>query len=1134
MTEKPDFIDNLDGNTMVKALRQLLVADGGGAAVVVAPSTPVDEARIATAYFSPDGFARIATFIQDIPSIRLMLGSDPIADNIRWQRKLDEPESRFVARKLRESIKSQEEALRAERDHIPFNRDAGRAVRQLVASLRAGNMEVRRYEDNFLHAKAYIFTPTNTNTSGELEAVIAGSSNLTASGLSSNLELNLGRYDMPTVTKAKDWFDRLWDEAKPFDLAAFFDALFEPKTPFEIFLRVLWELYGAEIDEDEELDRGLPLTSFQQHGVVRALRLIRETGGVIVADEVGLGKTFIAGEILNVYKERRQRALLLCPAALRDTAWAQFQSDFQMYLETKSFEELARDEQLWDENRRPNATSKNLERVIDEYQLIIIDEAHNYRNPGSPTRADALRTLLYGKRKDVLMLTATPVNNSLWDLYHLIRFFIKQDSFLAHKGILNIKEVFDTAMRTNPNSLSPDVLYPIVDTTTVKRTRQFIKKHYPHDQVKINGVMQTIVFPEPHAISVRYSLNNLMPGLFDLIETYFDPENPNCLLFARYKANTYLKVPDPDDERMANAVTGLLLSGLLKRFESSTGAFRVSIERLQEQHQTFLRALDEGYVVATEFLKEFASTDDDDFDELLASSADSVEATLYDAAQLRADVADDLSKLEDIAKHLDGITPDKDPKLKALVTELETIATEAKAEARSREDEINQRKVLIFSFFADTVRWINDHLAIEIARNPKLAVYKDRFEIVVGSGQGDDSSKVLAAARFAPQTAGRPGDADETDILISTDVLAEGVNLQQARHIVNYDMPWNPMRLVQRHGRIDRIGSQHPRVFMRTIFPVDRLDALLGLEERIARKIAMAAASVGVVSPIADVAGSNRDFTETKEEIQKLLNGDASLYERGGTEASTQSGEEYRQTLRKALETRRDDIVQMPWKAGSGMRKGSEQGIFFCAKVGERTYLRFVHANDDWTVKMSSGASVDVVSGALDEQAALPTGPIIDGELGRCLRFIECNENEKLVLDEPTTDAAYDLWLVARDNIHKHWMHETDPANLQPKVRPLNRKVADFLRENIPLDIEQDYVNRALDIVESPWQRRDEGRLRKWFETDEVGTKKAGLLIEKILGSGLEPFTAPEPLPPIKLDDIELLVWMGIARAKES
>jgi superfamily II DNA/RNA helicase len=1120
MTDKPDFIDNIDGNTMSAALRRLLGKKESDAAIVVEPSVSVDEARIATAYFSPEGFARIAPAIAPISSIKLLLGTDPIADNERWHRKLDETENRFVMRRLRENLKSQEEALRAERDHIPFSRNSGNAVRQLVASLRAGNMEVRRYENNFLHAKAYIFTSSNEGDSGQSEAVIAGSSNLTAAGLSSNLELNLGRYDTETVVKATTWFDNLWSEASPFDLAAFFEEVFEPKTPFEIFLRVLWELYGDEVEQDLEVDKGLPLTSFQKHGVVRALRLINETGGVIVADEVGLGKTFVAGEILAHYQDRRQRALLVCPAALRDTSWKNFISDFELYLEVVSFEELARDKQLWDENKRPNAKSSNLDRDIDEYQLVIIDEAHNYRNPDSPSRADALRALLYGKRKDVLMLTATPVNNSLWDLYHLIRFFVKQDSFLASQGILSIKDRFNAAMQTNPDSLSPDVLYPIVDATTVKRTRQFIKKHYPNDQVKINGEMQTIVFPEPKAISVRYDLDSEMPGLFDLIETYFDPENAECILFARYKSNTYLLDPDPDDDRMANAVTGLLLSGLLKRFESSTGAFKISIKRLIDQHETFLKALDEGFVVSTQFLKESASTDDEDFDELLDTHEEAVDAKLYNQDRLREDLENDLVKLREILSGINQAAISSNPKLRALVEQLEVILSEAKQEASSREDEFNKRKVLIFSFFADTVRWVYDFLKDEIAINPKLADYKNRFELVVGSGGGDEANKSEAAARFAPDTAGTSSDADLTDLLISTDVLAEGVNLQQARHIINYDMPWNPMRLVQRHGRIDRIGSQHNRVFMRTIFPADRLDALLGLEERISRKIAMAAASVGIVSPISGVASENRDFSETKEEIQKLLDEDASLYERGGTEASTQSGEEYRQTLRKAMETRKDEILQMPWKAGSGMRKGAEQGIFFCAKVGERTYLRFVHTEQNWS---SSYREIE------DNAGNLLDVPLIEIELGRCLRLIECSQDEELVLNEVTQDAAYDAWLLAVDNIYQYWMHETDPANLQPKVRPLNRKVADFLRMNIPSDVEQSEIDKALDILESPWSRRDEGQLRKWFNIEETGIFKSKYVIDKVLASGLEPFIAPEPLPPIEKEDIKLLTWMAIS-----
>ena len=211
--------------------------------------------------------------------------------------------------------------------------------------------------------------------------------------------------------------------------------------------------------------------------------------------------------------------------SLKRHCFEKISSDFDIRLETLSFEELARDKQLKDEKRRPNANSINLERDIEEYQLVIIDEAHNYRNPDSPTRADALRTFLYGRRKDVLMLTATPVNNSLWDLYHLTRFFLKQDTFLANKGILSIKDRFDQAMRTNPNSLSPDILYPIIDATTVKRTRQFIQKYYRNDQVKIEGVYQPIVFPQPKAISIRYDINKLAPGLFDLIELYFDPDN---------------------------------------------------------------------------------------------------------------------------------------------------------------------------------------------------------------------------------------------------------------------------------------------------------------------------------------------------------------------------------------------------------------------------------------------------------------------------------------------------------------------------------------------------------------------------------------------------------------------------------
>ena len=316
-----------------------------------------------------------------------------------------------------------------ERNHLPFSFESEKKIRSFVKALKSGNIEIRRYEQDFLHAKAYIFIKEKE---AEKEGVIIGSSNMTKAGMTENLELNTSRSDKETITKAKNWFDALWKEAVPFDLANLFEELLTARTPFEIFIRVLWELYGKEIDADNKDEESfLHLTEFQKHGVIRALRIIKECKGAIVADEVGLGKTYIAGEIVEIYKNQRQRALLICPASLRDSTWKKFKAENEIFIECVSYEELAREQQLNKEDAK--RVSEKLQRKIDEYQLVIVDEAHNYRNPDAPMRAGILRSLLVGKKKDILLLTATPVNNSLWDLYNLIHFFIKQDAFWQTK-----------------------------------------------------------------------------------------------------------------------------------------------------------------------------------------------------------------------------------------------------------------------------------------------------------------------------------------------------------------------------------------------------------------------------------------------------------------------------------------------------------------------------------------------------------------------------------------------------------------------------------------------------------------------------------------------------------------------------
>jgi hypothetical protein len=225
-------------------------------------------------------------------------------------------------------------------------------------------------------------------------------------------------------------------------------------------------------------------------------------------------------------------------------------------------------------------------------------------------------------------------------------------------------------------------------------------------------------------------------------------------------------------------------------------------------------------------------------------------------------------------------------------------------------------------------------------------------------------------------------------------------------------------------------------------------------------------------------------------------------------------------SLRKALAENRERIVNLPWKAGSGMAKADERGVLFCAEVGARTYLRYVKTDADWRP----------IELPADPQTAEPGGWAIESELGTCLRLAECEpETPRVVPRSLEEDVIFDLWEITQQDIWRSWMLETDPANLQPKVRPLNRRVADFIRANQPPEIDVARINAALDVVESPWPRREEAMLREWFEDGaHAGAAKAAYLIKKVLETGLEPFRGPEPLPPIRLDEIELVCWLAL------
>ena len=603
---KPEIATNRAGRTVAEALNGFITHTAtefvGGAHL-----------DIATAYFNVGGYSLLADSLDHLTGARLLLGAEPTPPENRLRTLGEEsarPERAARAR-LQQALEGHEQVLRTDRNLLGFSSEADTDVRRLVGWLRSSNVQVRRLEERFLHGKAFL-------VSDRSHGVVAGSSNFTRAGLATNLELNLGNYSPHVVRQVQEWFEELWAEAIDYDLAALFEARFEPHPPQLIYLRMLWQLYGADLQAEAEAE-GAPqihLTSFQTDGLWRARRILARYNGVLVADEVGLGKTYLAGELIREASlDLRQRVLVITPATLRDGPWRAFRSKFNLPMELISYEDLAADQRL----NPNNAQGTKLEATsVNDYAMVVIDEAQNLRNP-STQRAEALRRLLAGvPPKKLVLLTATPVNNSLWDLYYLLSYFLRNDATFADVGIRSLRDHFADAMAQNPGDLTPEHLFDVLDAVAVRRTRSFVKRFYPNDTVEIDGREQPIAFPTPRVRRVDYDLDAVLPGFFDRIARALDPDaapdDTEALTLARYAPSQYRldRALDTYEVQLA----GLLRSGLLKRFESSPYAFAETCERMAASHDAFLSLLDNGRVATGEALADWIATDSDDIEEV--------------------------------------------------------------------------------------------------------------------------------------------------------------------------------------------------------------------------------------------------------------------------------------------------------------------------------------------------------------------------------------------------------------------------------------------------------------------------------------------------------------------------------------
>lgn len=1027
---------------------------------------------IATGYFNIGGFISISDVLESAPAVRILIGAEPEPDTVPDTLEIDRDDP---AR----AIERVETAILAGRDDVPFAASATTEIERLKHFLDKGTTQVRIYRKRFLHGKAFVF--------GNEESVLAGSANFTRAGLNFNLELDLGQYNPDDVMRVAEWYEQLWNDAEPYNLADIFNARLEEYEPHTIYLRMLYAQYSPDLVIDAAsaaIVGSMQLTEFQKIGSQRAIRILDEWKGAMLADGVGLGKTVVAGDVIKTFAiERGLRVLIVAPASLRDM-WKRFLFAQNLPGEVLSYAQLAQEPKL-----TGMQGASNLLLSPNQYRLIVADEAHALRNPDIGAYKAMLSFLAKSPDAKLLLLTATPVNNSLWDLYHEIMLFAKSNNAFQRVGVPDLRSHIKNATQQDPSDINPGHMFAVLDAVSVRRTRQFIKEHFPN--AEINGVR--IVFPKIVPHTERYDLDAVVPGLFndaaDAIE--------HRLHMARYRTGSYAIEPEPNATRQ-EFLSGLLRSQMLKRFESSAYAFRKTLERLIDTHVSCLTSIEQNGLVPLSALDAEVMQDDEQMNALL-DDGEVAPAADFDVDRLCQDLREDIDTLNDLLAKISRLEPKDDPKL----ANLRDILKEA-----ARNTDGNKRKTLVFTSFVDTVRYIKNYLEQTALTDAEIAAFvPNRSAYVLGNVETDVDSRAALAAGFAPRSMvpDDPEAPDKYDLLVTTDVLAEGQNLQQCGRIVNFDLPWNPMRVVQRNGRIDRIGSPHDVVDMHCFMPDVLLDQILGLEERLQRKIAHANAGIGIEGVIIPgikthehvFAGIDDVITEKSEQIKRIAAGDEEVLKELDQDDAF-SGEQFREELRTALLTEAGrDLEKLPWGIGSGHSQNNRPAVVFLAKAGGEHFFRTVFLDEGDTP-----ISVDLLE---------------------ALKLARCDYASKRVFPEAIRDAVYEAWSRARYGIHAYLQSLRDPANRRAPLSKSQRDAIDLLQRSTDAD-----AWTTIEILATPWPTDVEKSLRAILKDESsADDAKCRQIITFVAERGLRPQPIKD-VRDVKESDIKLVCYQVV------
>lgn len=830
-----------------------------------------EQAKIVVGYFFLSGFEAVAENLDNIKKMRLLIGNTSSRETIEQVSEgYKRLELAMAAKEKEEFINKSEQKNRRECTAANIQRsielmdqtDGGETlVRKFIRMIEEKRLEVKLYTKGRLHAKAYIF---DYPAQGHYEngVAIVGSSNLTLSGLTHNTELNVVVHGNDNHHQLTQWFDELWQDAVDFD-----DTLMhELKSswaatlakPYDIYMKTLYALVAdrledgekAEILWDDEITRSL--AEFQKAAVRQAIQMIRDYGGAFVSDVVGLGKSYIgAGIVKHFHRVEGARPLIICPKPLEEM-WIDYNETFDLNAIILPMSLLQVDTTIFNQKK------------YQDRDFVLIDESHNFRHHSS-MRYEVLQDYLMRGVRKVCLLTATPRNKSALDVYNQIKLFHQDDITSIPIDPPNLKDYFKK-IEKNERQLQ-DLLVHIL----IRRTRRHILRWYgytaetgtPLRELSDGQARKYLIgrakayvmvagrhqyFPQRELETLRYSIEDTYSGLYCKLRSClgrpagekYSPKPGTELTYARYGLWHYVlpvhrkREPYASLHRAGVNLRGLIRVMLFKRFESSVHAFLESLQRLERIHGIFLDMLDKGVVPAGEgaqkLLYESDNYEEDELVDRLQQLSGKYSVDDFDLPKLRAHIQADRLLILNMISLVEPITPDNDDKLQVLLKGLQNGLSKTTG------------KVLIFTQFADTAKYLYDNI------NPGGVL--DDVESIYGTGK----SKALAAARFAPKanphvhTTGH----SEIRILVATDVMSEGLNLQDGDVIVNYDLHWNPMRLIQRFGRIDRIGSENEMIWGFNFLPETKLDKNLGLTEVLRKRIGEIHETIGEDAAILD------------------------------------------------------------------------------------------------------------------------------------------------------------------------------------------------------------------------------------------------------------------------------------------